>query len=291
MARTSGTVVKTGRSNKARLLDEVRVLDLDGRMDGRFWLGGTMKLPALRTLRIDMSLTNLRYTREDLFEFCRYGQLVHIKPTTIVLKHLRFHQYINVLDELPLPTIRDVTRIIYLVDYTAADAEFGLGRGSSCWTNDIGFVQWTSCLHYHFWRHVDTVDIVFWTDAPNRRFSAPSNVYTQMKQQREAETWLDRYIADIARDTILSEGTIKVNLVNTGSFDDGSIPADKWSYKVAQRAFIKKLNKHLAHWGKVKGCKAKKVRVGSISTWMGALGKGGVKLEDVLTDEEIRPWL
>ncbi|KAI9636420.1 uncharacterized protein MKK02DRAFT_45127 [Dioszegia hungarica] len=292
-------VAKSAVKSKPQLLQKVRVLEMDGRIGGPFGGAKAVVLPNVRTLRIDMSLTTLLAEQREaglqtwldpmLTAGNYFDNVTGVKPQTIVVKHLAFHEQIEFPNDLPLSTLSNVTRIIYILDYTTWDADyFGRVNGRSNSNPSFGLHNWLDNLSGAPDKLIN-VDIVFWTAGPGLHFSTPGNKYTYMRRA-PGQTWLDSYATHIA-ETFPSSDKINFNFVNTGSFDRHSISAEEWNYSEVEEAFRKKVLGALGAEAEGNLQPAEVVSFIGIPEWMGELKAGGVIRDDVLTEEEAQPWL
>lgn len=279
LARCQVLLKEAGRSRKRHLLNLAKVLELDGRMGGPFRAvkGDRLRLPSIRTLRVDMSngRSPVSWGQES-----RYSSLRGIKPKTIVIKHLSFHGTTCILDLTPKSVLSHISRIIYIIEYKDRDVQFGRANGPSNLIHSFGLHQWLGSLRPAPLT-LTTVDIVFWNPSASPNFSTPSNRYTYIRHP-VGKTWLDTYFTHIAKQAILSSGQIKFNFVNTGSFDRDAVAVDECEYEVVQKKVREKLLKAI---GPTNG-----EGFGSLSLmeWLEDMRAGGVMIGDVLTDEERR---
>lgn len=109
LAKRRGAVGKVTRSRKGRLLDGVKVVEVDGKVDGPFGGIKAVQLPSVRTLVFDMSSTQLQADRQEYRTWVdgnkgdsdAYDNLAGMKPKTIALRHLSFHEITDLPDCLP----------------------------------------------------------------------------------------------------------------------------------------------------------------------------------------------
>jgi hypothetical protein len=292
-------VAKSAVKPKPQLLQKVRVLEMDGRTGGPFGGAKAVVLPNVRTLRIDMSLTTLLAEQREeglqtwldpmLTAGNYFDNLTGVKPRTIVVKHLAFHEQIEFPNDILLSTLSNVTRIIYILGYTTWDADyFGRVNGRSNSIPSFGLHNWLDSLSGAPDK-LTGVDIVFWTAGPGLHFSTPGNKYTYMRRV-PGQTWLDSYATHIA-ETFPSPGKIKFNLVNTGSFDRHSISAEEWNYSEVEEAFKRKVLRGLGAEAEGSVQATEVVSFIGIPRWLSELSADGVTRDDVLTEEEALPWL
>lgn len=292
LAKRRGAVGnKAVRSRKARLMDDaVKVLEVDGRMDGPFGGVKAAHLPAVRTMVFDMSHTTIptKHVEGASSEYRerQYELLSSVKPRTIVIKHLSFHQSIDLPDILPATTISNVERLVYMLEVTSWDHQFGRTHGPSGAIQSFGLHQWLDNLSDPP-PNLRQVDIIFWSNAPGLTFTVLGNKYVYL---RGAGTWLERYIEHIA-ETLPTGGKFRFNFVNTGAFDHHAVRLLAGGYDAVQAAFAARLLRELGPNKKGEPKLEEVVRFSSVQEWFDDMQRDVVDKWDLLSAAEVRPWI